>query len=98
EKVAPGGWRAFATAPIRHLPTSQLGYVELFRAVSVAHRSRSDFGLSSRTTHIDVDGREHLDWFDLRNTLVLRESERLPLAERPVRTPLYGDAVALATL
>jgi len=98
EKVVPGSWIALANATIRHLPTSQLGYVELFRAVSVAHRSRSDFGLSSRTTHIDLDGREHLDWFDLRNTLVLAESERLPLAERPVRTPLYGDAVALATL
>jgi predicted phage baseplate assembly protein len=98
EKVVPGSWIALANATIRHRPESQLGYVELYRATSVAHRSRSAFGLSSRTTHVDLDVGEHLGWFDLRNTLVLAESERLPLAERPVLTPVYGDRLALGTL
>lgn len=98
EKIVPRSWIALADATIRHLPAAQLGYVELFRAAAVVHRSRSDFGLSSKTTHIDLDAAEHLDWFELRDTLVLAESERLPLAERPVRTPLYGDEVALETL
>ena len=72
--------------------TSLLGYVELYRAEPVSHRSRSDFGLSSKVTHVELDTGEHLDWFGLRDTLVLAESEELPLAERPVRAPLYGDA------
>jgi hypothetical protein len=98
EGVVPGSWIALANATIRHRPESQLGYVELYQATSVAHRSRSDYGLSSRTTHVDLDVREHLDWFDLRNTLVLAETERLPLAEHPVLTPVYGDSLALATI
>jgi predicted phage baseplate assembly protein len=98
ERVVPGSWIALANPTITHLPTSALGYVELYRAVSVAHRSRSDFGLATRATHVDLDVGEHLDWFDLRNTLVLAESEPLPLTERPVRSPVYGDHLALATL
>ena len=98
EKVVPSSWIALADATIAHLPESQLGYVELYRASAVAHRSRSDFGLSSRVTRVDLDTSEHLDWFGLRTTLVLAESEELPIAERPVRSPVYGDLLALATL
>jgi hypothetical protein len=98
ERVVPGSWIALANATLRHLPSSTLGYVELYRAVAVAQRSRSEFGLASRVTHVDLDVAEHLDWFDLRNTHVLAESERLPLGERPVRSPVYGDHLALATV
>ncbi len=98
ERVVPGSWIALASTTITHLPASALGYVELYRAATVAHRSRSDFGLATRVTHVDLDIGEHLDWFGLRDTLVLAESERLPLTERPVRSPVYGDRLALATL
>ena len=97
DQVVPASWIALADDTIRHSGTSGVGYVELYRATAVTQRSRSDYGLSSRVTHLELDTDEHLDWFGLRTTLVLAESERLPLAERPVRAPLYGDLVALAT-
>jgi Baseplate J-like protein len=97
-KVVAGGWIALVSAEIRHQPSSLPGYVELYNAVSVGHRSRTDFGLSSKVTRVDLDTGEHLDWFGLPDTLVLAQSEALPLAERPIRAPLYGDRVALASV
>jgi predicted phage baseplate assembly protein len=96
EQVVSGSWIALADATIRHRETGTIGYVELYRANAVTHRSRTDYGLSSRVTHVELDTDEHLDWFGLRTTLVLAETERLPLIDRPLRTPLYGDLVALA--
>lgn len=96
--VVPGSWIALADATIRHAAPTALGYVELYRAAAVAQRSRSDFGLSSRVTHVELDTAEHLDWYGLRTTLVLAETERLPLAARPVRTPVFGDGLALEGL
>ena len=96
EKVVPGSWIALAddTVSARTQP-SALGFVELYKARTVTHRSRTDYGLSSKITRVALDAREHLDWFGLRTTLVLAESERLPLAERPVLAPVLGDVLAL---
>lgn len=98
EQVVPGSWIALADDAIDEDETTTLGYVELYRATAVIHRSRSAYGLSSRITRVELDTGEHLDWYGLRTTLVLAESERLPLGERPVVSPLLGDAVELATL
>lgn len=97
-KVVPGSWIALVSAEIQHQPSSLPGYVELYNAVSVGHRSRTDFGLSSKITRVDLDTGEHLDWFGLPDTLVLAQSEALPLAERPIRAPVYGDRLSLASI
>jgi len=97
-KIVPGSWLALVSAAIRHLPSSLPGYVELYRAATVSHHSLSAFGLSGKVTHVDLDTPEHLSWYGRRDTLVLAQSEPLPLAERPVRTPLYGDRIDLAAI
>jgi hypothetical protein len=95
--VVPGSWLALANTTVEHLPESQLGYVELYLASEVSQRSRSDYGLASKVTHVELDSDENLSLFDLRNTLVLAESERLPLAEPPLRTAVFGDRIELAS-
>ena len=95
EQIVRDSWIALADDTIRHRGASPLGYIELYRADAVTIRSRSDFGLASRVTHVELDTSEHLDWFGRRTALVLAESEQLPLAERPLRSPLLGDVVAL---
>lgn len=96
-KIVARGWVALASADIKHdKEKSPLGYVELYRAEQVSIRSRTDFGLSSRITRISPDTQEHLAWYELDGTLVFAQSEQLPLAEAPVRAPLYGDRVPLA--
>jgi hypothetical protein len=97
-KVVPGSWVALVSAAIRHQPSSIPGYVELYRAETVASVSLSKFGLSAKVTRIALDTGEHLSWYGRRETLVFAQSEELPLAERPVRAPLYGDRIALATI
>lgn len=96
-KIAPGSWVALVDTAAPHGPSSLPGYVELYSVQAIAFPSRSDFGLSGKITRITPDGTEHLARFGLRDTLVLAQSEPLRLFERPVRDPLYGDAVPLAT-
>lgn len=97
-KIVPGSWLALVSAAIRHRPSSLPGYVELYRAQTVSHRSLSAFGLSGKVTRIELDTSEHLSWYGRRDTLVFAQSEPLPLGKRPVRAPLYGDRIALATV
>ena len=97
-KIVAGSWIALVSDAIRHLPSSLPGYVELYNVAQIAFPSRSAFGLSGKVSRITPDTTEHLDWYGLRNTLVLAQSEALALHTRPVRDPLYGDVVALATL
>lgn len=74
------------------------GYVELYRAQSVAHLSRRDYGLSGKITRIVPDTTENLGLFGLRETLVLAQSEPLPVTSTPLGFPLYGDVLALGRL
>ena len=97
-KIVPGSWLALVSPAIRHQPSSLPGYVELYRADTVAHISLSEFGVSAKVTRVGLDTGEHLTWYGRRETLVLAQAEELPLAERPVRSPLYGDRIALATI
>jgi hypothetical protein len=73
-------------------------YVELYRAVSVAARSRTDFTLTAKTTLLELDNARHLTWFPLRDTLVLAQSEELQMAEQPIATPVFGDTIVLDSL
>ena len=70
-------------------------YQELYRVEEVTTGSRTDFTLTSQVTRLKLDAREHLDWFGLRETVVLAQSEELALAERPITLPLYGKQIAL---
>lgn len=79
------------------LPNSWLAlvkpnYVELYRAAKVRTLTRTGFGLVSKITRIEPDGKEHLNWFGLRNTTVLAHSVELPLAEEPDAAALGADA------
>jgi len=71
------------------------GYVELYRVKSVQALSRNDFAISGRTTRIEPDTEENLDRFDLRETLVLANSEALTIRPRPVYDPVFGDTLKL---
>jgi hypothetical protein len=70
------------------------GYVELYKAVRVAVDSRTDFALTAQCTRIELDTDEHLSWFGLRDTVVFVQSDVLTLAEKPLRTPVFGRSIA----
>jgi hypothetical protein len=97
-KIVPGSWLALVSAAIPHQPSSLAGYVELYRASGVTHRSLAAFGLSGKVTRVDLDSSEHLNLFGRRDTLVLAQNEKLPLGDRPIRAPVYGNRVALSVV
>jgi predicted phage baseplate assembly protein len=63
-------------------------YTELYRVEAAEPSSRTDFGISAKTTRTHLDASEHLSWFGLRSTVVHVESEELPMADMPTTTPV----------
>jgi predicted phage baseplate assembly protein len=84
-RILPGSWIVLDG------PT----YTELYRVAVVEPSSRTDFGISAKTTRIRLDASEHLSWFGLRSTVVHAESDELPMAEVPVTTPVGGRTVVI---
>lgn len=84
-KILPRSWVVFDG------PT----YTELYRIEQVEPSSRTDFGISAKTTGIHFDASEHLSWFGLRSTVVHAESEELPMAAVPTTTPVSGRTVVV---
>ena len=70
-------------------------YVELYKALKVVADSRTDFTLTSKVTRIELDTREHLSWFGLRDTVVFAQSEELDLADNPLDTPVFGNRTVI---
>lgn len=72
------------------------------RIVAVNQKTRSDYMLTGRVTELTLDGAINAGappppTFYLRTTLVLLQSERLPLADdRPLPEPVGGSTVILA--
>ena len=95
-KIVPGSWLALVKGNPE--AATARGYVELYGAEEVHHLSRSDFALSSGITRVKTDTAENLGRFLRQDTLVLAQSERLAISQRPIRYPLYGATLTLARL
>ena len=97
-KITAGSWFALVSNQPGIGSADLPGYTELYRAETVVHRSRSDFGVSGKITRIKPDTDENLTStrFALRRTLVLAQSERLATVDTPLFHPVYGDMIRLA--
>ncbi|HEX2205145.1 MAG TPA: putative baseplate assembly protein, partial [Longimicrobium sp.] len=84
-RVVPGGW-------IVLLPPNG-SFVR--RVQKVRERTRSAFSLSLKVTTADVDANIDPDDIPLRGTAVYVQSERLELAEAPIRELVDDDTVEL---
>ncbi|MGB8340806.1 MAG: putative baseplate assembly protein [Chthoniobacterales bacterium] len=71
------------------------GDVQLYRLNSVSFRSRADFALSGKVTHVTLDIADDLDLFSRRDTVIYAQSEELALAEIPLDGPINGNSVIL---
>jgi hypothetical protein len=100
-KILADGWVVLAGGSGSEGDTSLPGEELLLRIKSVRQLSRSAYGLSQRVTrlHCDLDPEPDPDSdpvrFDLRETLVLAQSEELRLAPRALPYPAYGAELAL---
>ena len=73
-------------------------YVELFGVTSTTEISRAAFATSSKITRLTLKGEGLQTHFasKVRETGVFARSQRLPLAERPVTSPIVGDRIPIA--
>ena len=97
-KVVPGSWVLLQTETVLERRSLLAGYAELYQARTVAYPSVSNFGMASKVTRIGLDTGENLSLFTRRETLVLCQAEELPMADRPVRSPVFGDRLAFEAL
>ncbi len=95
DKVVAGSWIALVSNESGSGTPDLPGYTELYRAEEVSTTSRTDFGMSARVTRIRTDTDEHFEEFGLQETLALVASEELPIYERPLLYPVFGDALNL---
>lgn len=94
-KVLANSWLLLAGGRDAVGTPSLPGYVELYRATRVTQLSREAFGLNGKITRLIPDTVENLPKFEMRETLVLAQSEELTLIARPLTYPLYGSTLAL---
>lgn len=70
-------------------------YTELYHVREVSLIACADFTLTAKVTRLKADTSENLTLFGLRETTVLAQSEALPLAEKPLTTPVQGKEISL---
>ena len=83
--VVKGGWALVHNEKSRHL-----AHID-----SVEFPSLSQFGLAAKVTRIIPDAQLPRDTFSRRGSVVLAQSERLPLAEDPMTSAVAGDMIEL---
>lgn len=71
------------------------GDTALYRVEDHQPFARVDFALTGNVSRLTLDTGERLKGFPLRGTVVLAQSEELPLAEVPLEPTLAGDSVEL---
>lgn len=96
-RITAGSWLALVSNQPELGSPELPGYTELYRVARVVHRSRVDFGMSSKIVRVTPDTTENLTAtrYPLRRTLVLAQSELLAHTNTPLLHPVYGDSVVL---
>ncbi len=84
--IVPGSWIVLLTP----------GYAELYRVTASETVGVANFALSGQVTRLTVDTTENLNRFQRRSTLVLAESDLLPLAGEPIPDPVTGNQIDVA--
>jgi len=88
-KILNGSW----------LVLSEPSYVELYQIKETNEAARTDFGLTSKTSRVKLDGGHLVIFRDLvRSTVVYAEPELLKIAPQPLTTWVEQDTVWLDAL
>jgi hypothetical protein len=88
--IAPDSWIVLAAGDLAQPSTA------LVHADTVASIAHNGFGLSARITEVTLKPETPLPpGFLRRSTIVLAQSDLLPLADQPITAPVYGPALSL---
>ncbi len=73
-------------------------YDEVYRVKAVAEDSRSNFGMSAKTSRLTLHGEHLRDLFNerIRDTVIFAQSEEIEFAERPIAEPVSGIETELS--
>ena len=81
------------------LVLSKPEYQELYRVVSAAESSRTNYAMSTKTTKVNLDTTENLSGYagaSYRGTVAFTQSEWLPMAQAPDTSDVTGNTVDIA--
>lgn len=67
----------------------------VYKLNAVAEVSRADFGLSAKSTRLELSGGAGLEHFKIRGSTVFAQSEELKLARLPIEEPVSGLSLEL---
>ena len=70
-------------------------YTELYRVVKNDTEAKTAYSLSAKVSKLELDTGENFSKFNTRKTVVLGQSEALPLAETPLQSPVFGQKIEL---
>jgi hypothetical protein len=95
-KIASHGWLALIQ-PDGTASRSPAGLVSLYGVKSITTISRSAFGVSAKISRLGTDTNVNLFTYyeNTRDTSVLTQSDELPIADQPLKYPLYGTFLDL---
>jgi len=83
-KIAVGSWVVLAKPADK-----ESKWVELYAVTDVSEETKSDFGITAKTTRVKANG-ENIDKFSPRETSVYAQSELLEMAEAPLTATELG--------
>jgi hypothetical protein len=70
-------------------------YTELYRIIKNGTEAKTAYSLSAKVSKLELDSGENFSKFNDRKTVVLGQSELLPLAEMPLLSPVFGQKIEL---
>lgn len=72
-------------------------YEEVYEVTGVEESSRTNYTLSSKSTHLKLSGENLKEKFDdkIRETIVFAKSEELEIAQAPLTDPVQKDTITL---
>lgn len=79
------------------LVLSNPDYEEVYKVIGAEESSRTNYTLSSKSTHLKLSGENLKEEFDdkIRETVVFAKSEELEIAETPLIDPVQKDTITL---
>jgi hypothetical protein len=100
-QILPGSWIVLERpSPLPPVDPENLSPLVVARVKSVSQQSRAEYGVSGKSTRVELDQQDWIrpqveDFSVVRRTAVYAQCEDLPLAEMPIADPVCGGRLEL---
>jgi hypothetical protein len=89
-QITNASWIVLAEEGAHTKPPAQL-----YQVADTVDTNQAKYAMTGRVTRLGIAGK-HIDWFSPRKAAVYAQSERMPLAERPLVEPMDTGSIQLS--